>query len=64
MGSPQRHFPPSKLKKLSKQRMSALKAELKQHIKGDPMMLALIAAHKKMSKSLKEKVVKKFPEVR
>jgi hypothetical protein len=64
MGSPQRHFPPNKLKKLSKQRMSALQSEIKQQIKKDPMMRALVSAHQEMSKRLREKVGKKFPELR
>jgi hypothetical protein len=61
---PQWHYPLSKLKKLSKKRMSALQAELKQLIKKDPMMRAVVAANKEMSKLLKKKVSKKFPEVR
>ena len=64
MGSPQRHFPPSKLKKLSKPQMRALQAELNQNIKNDPMMRALITAHKQMSKHLREKLGQKFPELR
>jgi len=64
MGSPQKHFPPSKLKKLSKKRISALRAEIRRHISKDPMMRAVISAHKEMTKRLKEKVAKKFPEVR
>jgi hypothetical protein len=58
------HYPPSKLKRLSKKRMSALQAELKRLIKKDPMMRAVVAANREMSKLLKEKVSKKFPEVR
>jgi hypothetical protein len=58
------HYPLSKLKKLSKKRMSALQAELRQLIKKDPMMRAVVAANKQMSKLLKKKVSKKFPEVR
>lgn len=64
MGSPQKHFPPSKLKGLSKQRMRALQAELKQQIKKDPMMRAVISAHREMTKRLKETIGKKFPELR
>jgi len=63
MGSPQKHFPPSKLKKLSKKRISALRAELRRHIKEDPMMRAVVSAHKQMTKHLTQKVAKKFPEV-
>ena len=64
MGSPQRHFPPKKLKKLSKLRMRALQSELKREIKKDPMMRAVVSAHKEMSKRLQEKIGKKFPELR
>jgi hypothetical protein len=58
------HYPLSKLKGLSKKRMSALQAELRQHIKNDPVMRAVVAANRQMSKVLKKKVSKKFPEVR
>jgi hypothetical protein len=58
------HFPLSKLKRLSKKRMSALQAELKQLIKKDPMMRAVVAANRQMSKVIKAKVSKKFREVR
>ncbi len=64
MGSPYKHFSPAKLKKLSKEQMSALRKELQRHIKEDPMMRALISSHKAMTKRLKEKVVKKFPGLR
>lgn len=64
MGSPYKHFSPAKLKKLSKRQMSALRKELQLHIKEDPMMRALISSNRKMSKLLKEKVVKKFPDLR
>jgi hypothetical protein len=64
MASPLKHFPLSKLKRLSKKRMSALQAELRQLIKKDPMMSAVVAANRKMTKLLKGKVSKKFPEVR
>jgi len=64
MGSPEKHFHPKKLKKLSKERMSALGAELRRHISKDPMMRAVVSAHKEMTKRLMQKVAKKFPEVR
>jgi hypothetical protein len=64
MASPQKHFPASKLKKLSKKRMSALQSELKREIKKDPMMRAVVSAHKEMTKRLREKVGKNFPELR
>jgi hypothetical protein len=64
MGSPYKHFSPTKLKKLSKEQMSALRKELQLHIKEDPMMRALISSHRKMTKLLKEKVRKKFPTLR
>jgi hypothetical protein len=57
------HYPLSKLKGLSKQRTSALQAELRKLIKQDPMMRAVVAANRRMSKILKKKVSKKFPEV-
>jgi hypothetical protein len=59
-----KHYPLSKLKRLSKKRMRALQAELRQLIKKDPMMRAVVAANRQMSKVLKEKVSKKFREVR
>jgi len=64
MGSPQKHFPPSKLKGLSKKRLSALRNELKRQIQKDPMLRAMASAHREMSKQLTEKVRKKFPELR
>lgn len=64
MGSPQKHFSTSKLKKLSKAQLSALQKELKRHIRQDPMLRALARAHKEMTKRLTEKVVGKFPELR
>jgi hypothetical protein len=64
VSDPTMHFPLNKLKRLSKKRMSALRAELRQHIKKDPIMRAVIAANRRLSKHLKEKVSKKFPEVR
>jgi cytochrome c-type biogenesis protein CcmH/NrfG len=36
MGSPYKHFSSTKLKKLSKEQMSALRKELQRHIKEDP----------------------------
>jgi len=64
MGSPYKHFSPTKLKKLSKAQMNALRKEIQLRIKEDPMMRALISSHRKMSKLLKETVGKKFPELR
>ena len=64
MASPMKHFSPSKLKRLSKEKKSALQAELAQLIKKDPMMRAVVAANRQMSKILKKKVSKKFREVR
>jgi hypothetical protein len=59
-----KHFPANKLKRLSKKRMSALQAEIKQLIKKDPMMRAVVASNKAMTKLIKEKVSKKYPELR
>jgi hypothetical protein len=64
MGSPQKHFPLSKLKKLSKKRIGDLRDELKRQINKDPIMRKLIPAHKEMSKRLVKEVRKKFPELR
>jgi hypothetical protein len=64
MGSPEKHFPPEKLKGLSKKRKSALQNEIRRQIKKDPMLRAVVAAHREMTKRITAKVVKKFPEVR
>ena len=64
MSSPVKHFPPSKLKKLSKKRMNALRAHLSQTIKKDPMMRGVVAASKQLTKQVKKTVTKKFPELR
>ena len=64
MGSPQKHFPISKLKKLSKKRMMDLRSELKRQINKDPIMRKLVSAHREMSKRIGKEVRKKFPELR
>lgn len=64
MSAPTRHFPAGKLKKLSKTRMNALRNHIKQIIKEDPMMRALVASNKQMTKVVKKKLSKKFPELR
>jgi hypothetical protein len=63
MSSPVKHFPPGKLKKLSKTRMKALRAELKRAIKKDPMMRGVVTASRQMSKILKKTVGKRFREL-
>jgi hypothetical protein len=64
MSAPMKHFPAGKLKKLSKKRLNALHTQIKQLIKADPMMRAIVASNKEMTKVVKKKLSKKFRELR
>jgi hypothetical protein len=59
MGSPEKLYPHSRLRRLSSAQKKRLHARIKQELKKNPMARQIISAHKAMTKEL----IKKLPKI-
>ena len=58
MGSPERLYPPGSLKRLAKNQKDRLKQRIKQEIRKDPAIAAVISAHRKVSALIRKRLGK------
>ena len=56
MGSPEKIYPPTRLKRLSAAQKKALHRRIKQQLKKDPLAGAIVSSHRKLSVLLRKKL--------
>jgi hypothetical protein len=63
MGSPEKLFTAESLKQIPKAEKKKLADEIKQHLKEEPNMKAIITGRAHVSARLRKNLKKKFPEI-
>jgi hypothetical protein len=58
MGSPEKLYPHSRLRRLTSQQKKKLHQRIKQEVKKHPMATEVISAHRSMTRELKKKLPK------
>jgi hypothetical protein len=58
MGSPEKLYPPGKVRRLTKSQKDRLKRRIEQVIRKDPAIAAVISAHRKVSALIRKRVGK------
>jgi hypothetical protein len=64
MGDVSRVYTPDELKGLSTEKVAELKKALEEQVKASPEVQAIIARHKELNKSLKEKLKKTYDKLK